>query len=262
MPAFFAKKHLGQHFLNDHAIIERILDSLHPQPNEQLVEIGSGTGNLSRPLLATGNPCTLIEFDHRFIPVLQKQCQAFQQATLHQANALTFDFNTIAQPFRVVGNLPYNIATALLFHLFSFSNLQDIHVMLQHELAVRLCASPNNKQYGKLSVMAQYHCQTEYLFTIPPEAFSPKPKVSSAFVRLTPFKTLPHLAQDFSLFKVITTTAFNQRRKTIKNALQKKFPLLDWKALKIAPHQRPEQLSLQNYVMLSNWIVQQRHKDN
>ena len=250
-----ARKRFGQNFLHDANIIRRIVDAIHPAPDDLMVEIGPGQGALTDPLLKHLQHLHVIELDRDLIPVLRERF-APNGLEIHEADALKFDFRTLfqEQPLRVVGNLPYNISTPLLFHLLGYQqNIRDMHFMLQLEVVDRLSARPGNKDYGRLSVITQYYCQVDKLFPVPPGAFNPPPKVMSAIVRLIP-RPCPWQAQDTDLFEKVVKTAFAQRRKTLRNNLKQILDpaLLD--QLDIDLSLRPEQVSLQEFVKLSNDI--------
>ena len=250
-----ARKRFGQNFLVDHQVINRIVRAINPWEGDNLVEIGPGKGALTRLLLDQCPGLQVIELDRDLIPMLQAQ---FAGLTVHQADALKFDFARLASadnPLRVVGNLPYNISTPLIFHLLSFENrIKDMHFMLQKEVVERLAAPPGHKNYGRLSIMTQYHCQVENLFSVGPECFRPAPKVDSAIVRLTPFKSKPFSANHVGMFEKLVRVAFQQRRKTLKNALRNLNEEIDPNQIDLDLSQRPEKLSVEDYVRLSNWL--------
>lgn len=252
----YAKKRFGQNFLQDQTIIHRIVHSIQPKTTDKLVEIGPGLGALTIPVLHSAGHLEVVELDQDVIPVLQKKAAPVGSLTIHQQDALKFDFSqcaTAEQPIRVIGNLPYNISTPLLFHLFNYgAQIQDMHFMLQKEVVQRLAAPAGEKAYGRLSVMAQYFCQVEYLFTVPPEAFHPMPKVDSAIVRLTPYKTLPHPVNDFALLENLVAQAFGQRRKTLRNCWKKTVPIDCLQQLDIDPTRRPETLQVAEFVAVAN----------
>jgi 16S rRNA (adenine1518-N6/adenine1519-N6)-dimethyltransferase len=250
-----AKKHFGQNFLVDEFIIGQIVDSIAPQQSDHLVEIGPGTGAITLPLLPFVAQIDAIELDRDIIPILEKSAGGIGKLVIHQSDALSFDLKNLTsrvKSLRVVGNLPYNISTPLLFHLFDQQAfIIDMHFMLQKEVAQRLASAPGSKQYGRLSIMAQYFCDIEVLIDVPPYAFSPPPKVESMFIRLTP--KLPSLvANDITLLDKVVKEAFGKRRKTVSNALKGVISPEQMTSLGIDPRLRPEQLSLENYVKMSN----------
>ncbi len=254
------KKHLGQNFLTSQAIINKIISAILPAETDLLVEIGPGLGALTCPLLQTVKKLTAIEVDQRLIPILQSKCEAIGDLTVYHQDALTFDFSTLSSKqhaLRLVGNLPYAISTPLLFHLISqIDSIQDMHFMLQKEVADRIAATPGSKAYGRLSVMTQYHCTVKKCFNVPATAFFPKPKVESAVIKLTPYLTPPHPAQDFERFKVLVRECFNHRRKTLSHTLKTIAPniVIPWESLHINPKARPETLSIKDFVNISNLL--------
>ncbi len=251
-----ARKRFGQNFLNDQNIIDRIVRSIHPQASDRLVEIGPGQGAITRQLIEACPQLQVIELDRDLIPILLAQFAKYDDFAIHQEDALRFDFASLIknkQPLRIVGNLPYNISTPLIFHLLSYQDrISDMHFMLQKEVVNRLVASPGEKNYGRLSVMVQYFCQVENLFEVPPESFDPKPKVDSAIVRLQPYKTLPYVADNFDFFSHLVNTAFQQRRKTLRNTLKQIADSDTIASVNIDTGLRPENLSVKDYVELSN----------
>ncbi|MCR8922316.1 16S rRNA (adenine(1518)-N(6)/adenine(1519)-N(6))-dimethyltransferase RsmA [Dasania sp. GY-MA-18] len=251
-----ARKRFGQNFLTDHGIIHRIARAIKAGPKDHLVEIGPGQGALTDELLAAGAPLDAIELDRDLVPILQQRFADEAHFTLHQGDALAFDFASLQkadEQLRIVGNLPYNISTPLIFHLLAHQHLiKDMHFMLQLEVVQRMAAQPRGKNYGRLGVMCQYYCKVEMLFEVPPESFDPRPKVQSAIVRLTPHQELPHVAKDIKKLDTILRTAFNMRRKTLRNSLKQLFSEADIEALGIDPTARPETLSLEDFIRLSN----------
>lgn len=253
-----ARKRFGQNFLHDQGVIHRIARSINASAKDHIVEIGPGQGALTADILASGCLLNAIELDRDLIPRLQQRFGDNERFQLHQGDALNFDFAALpvnSEKLRVVGNLPYNISTPLIFHLLDQQQLIiDMHFMLQLEVVNRLSATPGNKNYGRLSVMAQYYCEVQSVFEVPPEAFSPRPKVQSAIVRLTPHAQLPHPARDVKILQSVLRTAFNQRRKTLRNSLKNELNEQQLTALGIDPTARPETLSLQQFVDISNSI--------
>ncbi len=250
------RKRFGQNFLTDQSIIEQIVYHFHPKQGENIVEIGPGLGAITIPLLKAAEKMQAVELDRSLIPKIAAQCETIGDITIHQGDALKFDFTALGTtPIRLIGNLPYNISTPLIFHLIKqISSIHDMHFMLQKEMVDRICAQPGNKDYGRLSVMIQYHCTTQKLFTIPPSAFSPPPKVQSALVRLTPHKKIPHPAQDHEQLAEVVRIAFNQRRKTLRNSLKTLLDNTQFNNLEIDSNKRPEQLSVSDFVRLANAI--------
>jgi len=251
------RKRFGQHFLHDKNIINRIVAAVNPQPDQQIVEIGPGLGALTTVLLPAAKRLQAIELDRDVIPHLQMQCAKLGELIVHQQDVLTTDWATIAggqlASLRVVGNLPYNISTPLIFQLLEQSAyLIDMHFMLQKEVVDRMIAKPDSADYGRLSVMVQYFCQAESLFKVSPGAFTPPPKVDSAVVRLTPYRQLPFVARDRELFATIVREAFNKRRKTLSNALKGFVNNDQLIAVGISPQARAETLSVAQFVAIAN----------
>lgn len=259
-----ARKRFGQNFLCDHNVINNIVNAINPQPKQNLVEIGPGLGALTEPVAEIcaefGGQLTVIELDRDLAHRLRHHPFLNTKLNLIEGDAMQFDFTSLlqdsAQKLRIFGNLPYNISTPLMFHLFQASEvIADMHFMLQKEVVNRLVASPNSKAYGRLSVMTQYFCQVFPVLEVPPHAFKPAPKVDSAVVRLIPHPSKPAVAKDFKLFSQITTSAFNQRRKTIRNALGNYFSIENLSSLNIDPNLRAENLSVADFVILTNWLA-------
>ncbi|MCX2784209.1 16S rRNA (adenine(1518)-N(6)/adenine(1519)-N(6))-dimethyltransferase RsmA [Microbulbifer thermotolerans] len=254
-----ARKRFGQNFLVDENIIEKIVRAVAPRESDRLVEIGPGQGAITQLLLARCPSLTAIELDRDLIPPLKFKFRNYEQFQIIEQDALKFDFGEFAgdNKLRIVGNLPYNISTPLLFHLLGFRGaIQDMHFMLQKEVVDRLGATPGSKAYGRLSVMVQYFCRVQGLFPVPPQSFRPAPKVDSAIVRLTPHTTQPHTARDEKLLERIVNIAFQQRRKTLRNALKPLYPDLDANQLPIDARRRPETLSVQEFVQLANYCAE------
>lgn len=251
-----ARKRFGQNFLHDAGVIDKILRSIRPKPDERLLEIGPGQGALTEGLLDSGAQLDVVELDKDLVPILQQQFGSRDNFNLHQGDALKFDFNTLgAAPgtLRVVGNLPYNISTPLIFHLLNNAALiHDMHFMLQKEVVERLAAGPGGGDWGRLSIMVQYHCRVEHLFNVGPGAFNPPPKVDSAIVRLVPHTTLPYPAKNHQLLERVVREAFNMRRKTLRNTLRNLLDLEDIEAVGVDAGLRPEQLDLGAFVRLAD----------
>ncbi|MCX8642049.1 MULTISPECIES: 16S rRNA (adenine(1518)-N(6)/adenine(1519)-N(6))-dimethyltransferase RsmA [unclassified Gilliamella] len=253
----FARKRFGQNFLHDDYIIESIVAAIQPKSDQALVEIGPGLAALTVPVSKYVDHLTVIEIDRDLASRLIDNPFLKTKLTVIEQDALTFNFNELNQqlgkPLRVFGNLPYNISTPLMFHLFEYANIiDDMHFMLQKEVVTRLVAAPNSKDYGRLSVMAQYYCQIIPVLEVPPTAFKPAPKVNSAVVKLIPYKQKPYLVDDVKILSRITTEAFNQRRKTIRNSLSNMFTTDQLIELDIDPNLRAENLSVQQYCKLAN----------
>jgi 16S rRNA (adenine1518-N6/adenine1519-N6)-dimethyltransferase len=264
-PGHVARKRFGQNFLHDATIIGRIISAINPKPDQHLVEIGPGLGALTEEILLEAGALEAVELDRDLIPVLRTKFFRYEgKFTIHEADALKFDFASLQndeRPLRVVGNLPYNISTPLIFHLLSFSGLiSDMHFMLQKEVVERLAAQPGEDHYGRLGIMAQYYCRVEKLFIVPPGAFNPAPKVDSAIVRLIPHQTLPIEAKDPNLLADVVRTAFGQRRKTLRNNMKGLITGEQLEALDIDPGLRPERLSLAQFVAISDAIHSLRNE--
>ena len=249
------RKRFGQHFLTDTALVERMVRAIAPTDDQIVVEIGPGQGALTLPLLDTIHHLQVVELDRDLIERLERTI-ASQRITIHAADAMKFDFRPLAKDgkkLRIVGNLPYNISTPLLFHLIDqIDCIEDMHFMLQKEVVDRLTAVPSTPDWGRLSVMVQYYCQNDYLFFVPPDAFSPPPRVDSAVVRLTPYDQPPHPVTDLKVFRQLVNQAFSQRRKVISNALKSWMSADQIRAAGADPSSRPDAVSLADYVSLAN----------
>ncbi len=253
-----ARKRFGQNFLVDHNIIEKIVSAIAPVPDQNLIEIGPGQGAITGPMLEKCPHLNVVELDRDLIPILQKKFQEYPDFHIHQGDALKTDFSQFYQegkPLRIIGNLPYNISTPLMFHLLSFSGqIRDMYFMLQKEVVTRLAAAPRDKNYGRLSVMVQYYCKVQPLFQVPPSAFRPAPKVESAIVRLLPYPEPPYPADDLQLLSRLVRACFQQRRKTMRNTLKHMLEVEQLEQLDIDLTRRPETLSVEDFVLLSNQI--------
>lgn len=254
------RKRFGQNFLQDQTVIQNIITAIDPKPADLLVEIGPGRGALTFPLLEIADHLQVIELDRDLAAILTQSVEPAEKLTVYSEDALKFDFTRLCQrsdqKMRIIGNLPYNISTPLLFHLLKFAPIiEDMHFMLQKEVVDRLTAHPNSKEYGRLSIMIQYQCEVTYLLTVPPSAFKPQPKVQSAVVQLKPYSTPPFPCKDLALLKSVTTTAFNQRRKTLSNALKPYLKAEDFLTLDLDPKGRAEELSVAEFVRITNFIA-------
>ena len=270
------RKRFGQNFLHDKSIISQIIDSIHAKRDDLMLEIGPGMGAITEPLLAEVDRLTVVELDTDLADNLRIRIGANSNEGLSivKANAMEVDYRELyqtmvmaasatGQKLRVVGNLPYNISTPLLFQLLTFADvIEDMHFMLQKEVVDRMTADVNAREYGRLSVMMQYYCHTDYLLTVPNGAFNPPPKVTSAVFRLTPHTTKPIVADDEKRFALVVREAFNHRRKTLR-AIFKKSPilpavteqqLLDWG---LNPLARPETLGVADFVTIANGMATQ-----
>jgi 16S rRNA (adenine1518-N6/adenine1519-N6)-dimethyltransferase len=253
------RKRFGQHFLRDSNIIQKIINAINPSPEQHLVEIGPGQGALTFPLLEYNCRLDLIELDRDLITRLEPKTTIFPQVQIHHADALTFDLKSLItqqQPLRLVGNLPYNISTPLLFHFIeAIEVIQDMTFMLQKEVVDRMIARPATAHYGRLSVMLQYHYQMTHLFDVAPTAFSPPPQVNSSVIQLLPHPTPPVEIFDQQRFAQIVSQAFSQRRKTLRNTLKNKLTDRDLETIGINPQRRAETLTLQEFAQLTNYTV-------
>jgi 16S rRNA (adenine1518-N6/adenine1519-N6)-dimethyltransferase len=253
------RKRFGQHFLHDQGILRRIVESVAPQPGDRLIEIGPGEGALTLPLLRAAGSLTAIELDRDLIGPLQAKAQGSGSLSIVSADVLTVDFTALAagSPLRIVGNLPYNISTPILFHCLEHAGaIQDMHFMLQKEVVERMGAPPGSKVYGRLSVMLQLRCTVQPLFKVLPGAFRPPPKVDSAVVRLTPLPPAALPQTDFSVIERVVRAAFGQRRKTLSNALSDVASVEQIVAAGIDPRARAEQLAPGDFVAIARQLME------
>ena len=249
------KKRFGQNFLIDQDIIRSLIEAIRPAPDDLMVEIGPGLGAMTQPLLQTLKHLHTVELDRDVVVWMQGHYPA-DKITIHNIDALKFDFTSLGPKIRVVGNLPYNISTPILFHLLdNVDHIIDMHFMLQKEVVDRMVAEPSSAAYGRLSVMLQYRLYMELLVDVPPESFDPPPKVDSAFVRAVPWPTLPHPAKDEALFAKVVTAAFSQRRKTLRNTLKGLLDDAGFAALDIDPQLRAENLGVAEFVAIANHLA-------
>jgi 16S rRNA (adenine1518-N6/adenine1519-N6)-dimethyltransferase len=250
-----AKKRFGQNFLTDKAIINSLIEAISPQPDDLMVEIGPGLGALTQPLLTKLSHLHVVEIDRDIIQWMQNFYPT-DKISIHNSDVLKFDFTQIGQLIRIVGNLPYNISSPILFRLLENTNqIIDMHFMLQKEVVERMVALPSTPEYGRLSVMLQYRLKMEYLITVPPEAFEPAPKVESAFVRCIPHQALPYPAKDETLFAKVVLAAFGQRRKTLRNTLKGLLDDEGFSKLNIDSQLRAENLSVSQFVAIANFLA-------
>jgi 16S rRNA (adenine1518-N6/adenine1519-N6)-dimethyltransferase len=251
----FPKKRFGQHFLQDENVLDQIVATVNPKPDDHLVEIGPGEGVLTKRLLPEVNGMVAIELDRDLIPRLRQNCLGLGELRIYQKDVLKFDFTELSPPLRLVGNLPYNISTPILFHVINnISIIKDMHFMLQQEVAERIVTDPGSKTYGRLSVMVQYYCEVELLFHVGARAFFPPPKVESAFIRLVPRTTIKLQAKDEKNFSRVVQAAFSMRRKTIRNSLRKMISEEQLRAIGIDPQVRPEDLAVEEFVSIANQL--------
>ncbi|MBR9726408.1 16S rRNA (adenine(1518)-N(6)/adenine(1519)-N(6))-dimethyltransferase RsmA [Shewanella intestini] len=260
-----ARKRFGQNFLTNDTIISRIVGAIAPDNDHVMVEIGPGLGAITEPVAESIDNLCVVELDRDLVERLQSHPFLKDKLTIHQGDALQFDFRQLKQAgkkMKVFGNLPYNISTPLMFHLFEFAEeIETMHFMLQKEVVLRLSASPGTKAYGKLTVMAQYYCQVVPVLEVPPSAFTPAPKVDSAVVRLLPFDTKPFPCEDVNVLRHVCTTAFNMRRKTLRNNLKTIFTDEEFSQLNVDSTLRPEQITVEQYVALANLLCQKQAQE-
>lgn len=251
------RKRFGQNFLRDSTVVRSIVLGIAPDPEDHLVEIGPGQGVLTEALLPLCGRLDAIEIDRDLAASLETKFSGNTKFRLHRTDALKFRFCELSygKKLRVVGNLPYNISTPLLFHLFAQTEcIEDMHFMLQKEVVDRLCAVPGDKSYGRLGIMARYYCRADGLFEVPPESFFPRPQVMSAVVRLVPHETRPVDVDPGPLGQVVAA-AFSQRRKTLRNALKHLFEEGEIQDLGIDPQARAETLGLEAYARLARALT-------
>jgi len=251
-----ARKRFGQNFLHDPGVIQRIVAAIAPQAGERIVEIGPGRGAITRKLLRASGALDAVELDRDLIAALPQLCAGEGRLRLFNGDALKFDFCRLAaegERLRIVGNLPYNVSTPLLFHLLQQAwCIQDMHFMLQREVVDRMVSGPGSKHYGRLSVMLQIACEVQRLFDIGPGAFHPPPKVESSFVRLCPLGKPRFPIQDPERFHQLVRQAFSQRRKTLRNTLRGLVSPEQMGQLGIDPRLRAENLDLEQFTLLAN----------
>ena len=257
-----ARKRFGQNFLHDPIVIDRIVRSINPKADDAMVEIGPGLGAITQPVLELVDQLNVIEIDRDVRAILEQKFvveRANDQLVIHGADALKFDMTSIStteNSLRVIGNLPYNISTPLIFKLMEQRHLiKDMHFMLQREVVDRMAAESGSKQYGRLGVMLAPYCEVTALFDVGPGAFNPPPKVWSSIVRLEPWRTAPFEIQDHQLYADVVMAAFGQRRKTLRNSLK---PLIDSDSLEnlgINPTTRPESLEPAEFAAIANQLA-------
>lgn len=259
-----ARKRFSQHFLRDTTVLTALAQAIAPQPSDHIVEIGPGHGELTELLLPLVQRLDAIEIDRDLVVYLQKKFFGVDHLMIHSQDVLTVNFGALQQEgalLRIVGNLPYHISTPILFKLFSIpKSIQDIHIMLQKEVAERLTAAVNTAHYGRLSVMAQYYCQLVDLFTVDPGAFYPAPQVDSAVIRMTPRVSSVLRAHDADQLSALVKEAFTYRRKTLRNSLKKWVSATELETLSISPEQRAQQLTVEDFIKISNMVSLRRMK--
>ncbi len=253
-----ARKRFGQNFLQDSHVIQNIVKAINPQAQDNILEIGPGLAALTTPVSELVNKLKVIELDRDLADRLRHNPFLAPKLEIFETDALNFDFRQVASPdhkIRVFGNLPYNISTPLMLHLFSQADvIQDMHFMLQKEVVERLAAAPDSKDYGRLSVITQYYCKVMPIMEVKPHAFRPAPKVTSAVVRLIPHATLPYPVKDIKKLERVLAVAFNQRRKTLHNSVQTILTDAQLQQANIDPNLRAENVSLEQYCLLANML--------
>jgi len=255
MNAHRPRKRFGQHFLTDPGVIDAIVRAIDPQPGDTIVEIGPGHGAITEPLAKKAGKLHCIELDRDLAAALRHRFSGTEIVTIHEADALNFDFCALGHSLRIVGNLPYNISTPLLFHLIDHRDcIADMYFMLQKEVVDRMTAAPGNKAYGRLGIMLGCHLGVEALFDVGPQCFDPPPAVTSAVVRLAPLQDEEPAIDDEDLLGRLVATAFSQRRKTVRNALKTVLDEAELRSLGIDPGKRPESLPVSDYVALANYV--------
>ncbi len=254
-----ARKRFGQNFLHDQRVIGKIVRAVNPRPGQNILEIGPGLAALTSPLIGECDALTVLELDRDLAAGLPGRVPHPERLTIIEADALRYDYSQLFQegrPLRVVGNLPYNISTPLLFHLLEFGDkVQDMHFMLQKEVVDRITASPNTKEYGRLSVMIQYFCKPTFLFEVPPGSFNPPPKVTSAVFRLEPYKVKPIVAKNEKALARLASHSLTQRPNTSPNSLKGMLVEDGFEKAGVDPMARPETLTLEQFIALSDQMV-------
>ncbi len=249
------RKRFGQNFLVDEGVIASIVEAVRPQRDDTVVEIGPGLGALTAPLLDRLDRLHVVEIDRDLIARLRERHPP-ERLLIHEGDVLEFDFAAVGEGLRVVGNLPYNISTPLLFRLAAFAGrIRDVHVMLQKEVVERMVAAPGDAGFSRLSVMLQYRFDMEKLIDVPPESFEPAPKVDSAVARLLPFATPPHPARDEAMLAEVVARAFGQRRKTLRNTLKGMVTAEQFARLGIDAGARAQELSVADFVRIADAVA-------
>jgi len=250
-----ARKRFGQHFLTAPEIIEQIVSAIEPQSGDVIVEIGPGRAAITDPLSILSPALHAIELDRDLVGQLERRFNSRDNVHIHEADALSFDYASLGDRIRLVGNLPYNISTPLLFHLVAFRDvIVDMHFMLQKEVVDRICATPGNKNFGRLTIMLGCRMEAVSLFDVPPGAFSPPPRVLSSVVRMRPLPAGTYDARDDERLEAIVKLAFSRRRKTLRNALNGMAEPQDLDAIGLDAGLRPEQVSIDDWVALANHL--------
>jgi 16S rRNA (adenine1518-N6/adenine1519-N6)-dimethyltransferase len=256
MPAKRPNKALGQHFLHDQNIVDKIVSALNIKATDTILEIGPGLGALTKAVLPLTAKVFAVEIDRNLIEILKKECDA-EKLTLFQESILDFNLALLAKeaPLRIIGNIPYNISSPIIFHLLKYLPLmKDIHLMVQKEVGERIAAKPGSKTYGRLSIMVQYYCQPTLLFKVKNSSFTPPPKVESVVLRLLPIRNHGVIVNNHELFGRIVANAFSMRRKKISNGLKKIISADDLQKIGIDPGERAENLAVEKFVQIENWL--------
>lgn len=256
-----ARKRFGQHFLHDKNIIRKIIDAIDVEDNISIVEIGPGKGALTIPVLERTGKLDVVEIDRDLAELLSERCRGIGSLTLHVTDAMNLDFCSLGyERIKIIGNLPYNISTPLIFHILdNIGCIDSMLFMLQSEVVERICAGPDTREYGRLSVMVQSRCRVDRLFDIKPNAFQPAPKVNSSMLSLIPDPDAASPVHDQQVFSSVVKQAFNQRRKTIRNSLNGLVDIATFEALGISLKSRAENLSVDDYCRIAN-LQHQRDK--
>jgi 16S rRNA (adenine1518-N6/adenine1519-N6)-dimethyltransferase len=250
-----AKKRFGQNFLVDEQIIADIIRAIRPEPDDTMVEIGPGLGALTRPLIKQLKQLHVVEIDRDIIARLKTDYPQ-DKIIIHEGDALKFDLTQLPAPLRIVGNLPYNISSPLLFHFAEHAaRITDMHFMLQDEVVERMVAAPSTPAYGRLSVMLQYRFYMEKLLDVPPQSFRPAPKVNSAIVRMIPLPASEIVVRDEQLFAQVVGTAFGQRRKTLRNTLRSFLTEAELEGLGVDAQLRAENLGVAEFAKVVNYLT-------
>ena len=249
------RKRFGQHFLRDPGVIDAIIRAIAPAEGDRIVEIGPGDAALTRPLARRVSALHAVELDRDLASRLRREFADYANVTIHEADALTFDYAALGDSLRLVGNLPYNISTPLLFALVDHrEHILDMHFMLQKEVVDRMAAEPGSKAYGRLGIMLGCHFEVEALFDVDRLAFDPPPEVTSSVVRLRPHAAGTFDIRNEALLSRLVAQAFSQRRKTIRNALRNTVDEATLEAVGIDPRLRPEAVPIASYVRLANTL--------
>lgn len=258
-PVHQARKRFGQNFLHDPSLIARIIDHIRPKPGDRIVEIGPGQAALTAPLISKAGHVHAIEIDRDLVALLRTRF-AESELTLQMQDVLRVDFQALARELggrlRIVGNLPYNISSPILFHLLDSADvIEDQHVMLQKEVVDRMVADCGSKIYGRLSVMLQARYRMQRCLIVPPGAFQPAPKVDSAVIRMVPLPSEQVAVRDWVIFSAVVTMAFSQRRKMLRNTLAAYGDAIHWDTLGILPTQRAEEVPVDKFILLANSLT-------